>query len=210
MDILYNFFTHMIDPKFLEENSRYLLLIILIISFLEVFIPPIPGDTALILGSSIGVIAGFHPIWIILSAFLGTYSASILLYHFGFGIEHKMLDSPRLSWLLDTKTFLKIQEWFQRFGFWTLFFSRLLPIARSGIALAAGMVNYDKQQTYFALALSTFFSTTIFVMIGRFIGRRWEDIYGALNLRLSITWLMIGLFAVILVIVGIRKYLMKK
>lgn len=176
------FITRLSEPDFLITYQEYLLVIILAVSFLEVVFPPIPGDTVLIIGSSISARAGIHPFLIIACAFIGTYSASLLLYKIGSGLEEKILESPRFSWWLDTKTFGKIKQWFERYGYWTLLLSRFLPIARSGVALSAGIVRYDRQRSVIALGLSVFLSSTGFVLIGRFIGLRWTEIYNLRNL----------------------------
>jgi membrane protein DedA with SNARE-associated domain len=48
MNNILNIVNNLTDPNILAEYSRYLLLIILVFSFLEVAIPPIPGDTMLV------------------------------------------------------------------------------------------------------------------------------------------------------------------
>jgi membrane protein DedA with SNARE-associated domain len=95
------------------------------------------------------------------------------------------LDSPRYAWLLDTATFIKIQHWFERYGYWTLMFSRLLPAARSGVALAAGIVNYPRAKTMMALAVSVGISVTLFVIIGQLLGERWAELYRIWHPRLT-------------------------
>ncbi len=177
MDTILRLITHLTNPEVLAEYDQYLLLIILIFSFLEVVIPPIPGDTVLVVGSSIGGIAGINPVWIVISSFAGTFTASLLLYSLGNKFEHKLLVSPKYSWLLDTKTFLEIEKWFKKYGYWTLILSRFLPIARSGVVLAVGIVNFERRRALIALSISILLSSTLFVLSGRFLGRRWKEAY---------------------------------
>lgn len=172
-----DFFEIVADPAVLVRYSRYILVIVLVFSFLEVVVPPIPGDTVLIIGSAVAGMADFNPVWVILCAFAGTFSASWLLYGLGVKLEHEILASPRFSWLLDSKTFHQIERWFERFGFWTLLASRFLPVARPGVALAAGIVNFKRRVALTALALSVLLSSTFFVLIGFFLGQRWEEAF---------------------------------
>lgn len=206
MVLIMDFFARLSDPDFLMTYRQYLLLIILAVSFLEVVFPPIPGDTVLVIGSSIGVSAGIHPLLIIGCAFIGTYSATLLLYKVGSSLEEKILESPRFSWWLDTGTFGKIKQWFDRYGYWTLLISRFLPIARSGVALSAGIVRYDRQRYVIALGISVFLSSTTFVLIGHYIGLRWTEITNLRNLSPT----FFRFLPVLLVLAGIAWLIYKR
>lgn len=208
MDTLLKLIANLTNPEIMAEYHRYLLLIILVFSFLEVVIPPIPGDTVLVVGSSIAGIAGINPVLIIISSFAGTFTASLFLYSLGNKFQHKLLVSPKYSWLLDTKTFLEIEKWFTKYGYWTLLCSRLLPIARSGVVLAAGIVNFNRRRALIALSISILLSSTIFVFSGRFLGRRWKEAYLEWGPKFQlILALSIGLFALLAIGIGIWKKL---
>lgn len=208
MNGILNIINNLTNPDILAEYSRYLLLIILVFSFLEVVVPPIPGDTMLVVGSSIAGIAGINPVWIIISAFAGTFTASLFLYSLGNKFELKLLVSPKYSWLLDTKTFLEIEKWFNKYGYWTLLGSRFLPIARSGVVLAAGIVNFDRRRALVALSISIFLSSTLFVFAGRFLGHHWQEAYQEWGPKFQlIIAVSIGLFALLAIGVGIWKKL---
>ncbi len=211
MDTIIKLLTHLTNPDVLAEYSQYLLLIILVFCFLEVVVPPIPGDTILVVGSSIAGIAGINPIWIIICAFAGTFTASLLLYNLGNKFEHKLLVSPKYSWLLDTKTFIEIEKWFKKYGYWTLLLSRFLPIARSGVVLAAGIVSFNKHRALIGLSLSILLSSTFFVLIGRFLGNRWKEAYLIWGPKLQLIFIAsLGLFALLAIGIGIWKHYKSK
>ena len=208
MDTILRLITHLTNPEVLAEYDQYLLLIIIAFSFLEVVIPPIPGDTMLVVGSSIGGIAGINPVWLISGSFAGTFSASLFLYNLGNKFEHKLLVSSKYSWLLDTKTFLEIERWFKKYGYWTLVLSRFLPIARSGVVLAAGIVNFNRRRALIALSISILFSSTLFVLSGRFLGSRWKEAYLEWGPKFQLILLLsLGLFALLAIGIVIWKKL---
>ena len=208
MDTILRLITHLTNPEVLAEYDQYLLLIIIAFSFLEVVIPPIPGDTMLVVGSSIGGIAGINPVWLISGSFAGTFSASLFLYNLGNKFEHKLLVSSKYSWLLDTKTFLEIERWFKKYGYWTLVLSRFLPIARSGVILAAGIVNFNRRRALIALSISILFSSTLFVLSGRFLGSRWKEAYLEWGPKFQLILLLsLGLFALLAIGIVIWKKL---
>lgn len=206
MDTLLKLTTYLTNPEIMAEYEQYLLLIILVFSFLEVVIPPIPGDTVLVVGSSIAGIAGINPVWIIISSFMGTFMASLFLYCLGSKFQRKLLVSPKYSWLLDTETFLIIEKWFKKNGYWTLLCSRLLPIARSGVVIAAGIVNFNKRRALIALSISILLSSTIFVFSGRFLGRRWKEAYLEWGPKFQIILILsVGSFALLAIGISIWK-----
>jgi membrane protein DedA with SNARE-associated domain len=163
-----------------EWLTRYgygIILLVMIFSFLEVVIPLIPGYTVLVLGSSVAAAAGIAPVWPIISSSVGTWFASLICYNLGNRLGERLLEMPRFARLLDSQTFFKIKRWFGRYGNWVLLVSRLLPIARSGIVLAAGILKYEKRRAMAALTVSIVFTATLYVIIGYWVGSRWRELY---------------------------------
>ena len=206
MDTLSTLISNLTNPNNLAEYHQYLLIIILVFSFLEVVIPPIPGDTVLVVGSSVAGIAGINPLWIIICSSAGTFCASLFLYRLGSKFQHKILVSTKYSWLLDTATFAEIEKWFNKYGYWTLLGSRFLPIARSGMVIAAGIVNFDKRRALAALSISIFLSTTLFVFSGRFLGVRWKEAYLNWGPKIQLSIIVsLGLFALLAIGLGVWR-----
>jgi membrane protein DedA with SNARE-associated domain len=211
MEKLIDILTHFSDPEFIAKYSEYLLIIVFMYSFIEVVFPPIPGDALLILSGSISGYAGLNPVWILAVAFAGTFSASYLLYNLGFRMERRILHSPRFSSLLDTKSFMKIEKVLYRSGFWLLLFSRFVPVIRSGIILAAGMVNLDKRKSLAALALSILGSTSLLLLGGRYLGKKLETIMRFWNSRFrAILWIAGITLLIYLIITKTIEFLRKK
>lgn len=191
MEQLLEMLSHWSDPEFLARYQNYLVLTVFLYSFFEVIFPPLPGDSLLILSGSISGLSGANPLVIIISASLGTFASSILLYLLGAKMERALLYSSRNSWLLDSKMFHKLEKWFQKFGFWTILLSRFIPIVRSGIILAAGMVNMKRSKSFLTVGVSIIISTTIFVMSGRFLGRNWRKLPEFWHYRIKAAFLVL-------------------
>ncbi len=183
--------SHWSDPEFLTRYRNYLVLTVFLYCFFEVIFPPLPGDSLLILSGSISGLSGVNPTAIIISASLGTFASSALLYLLGTKMEKALLNSSKYSQLLDSKMFHKMEKWFQRYGFWTILLSRFIPVVRSGIILAAGMVNMKKSKSLLAVGVSIIISTTIFVMSGRFLGRNWRRLPEFWHERIKIALLVL-------------------
>ncbi len=176
MEKLYHLLSYWMEPATLAHYSEYLLLFVFVYSFLEVVFPPVPGDALLVLSGSIAGIVNMNPIWVVGCAVLGSTLGSALLFDFGYRMEHRLLHSPRFSWLIDSKGFAKVENWFKRFGYLTLLVSRFIPVIRSGVILAAGMVNLDRKKSIIAVSISLTLWTSMLIFGGRTVGRNWGKI----------------------------------
>jgi membrane protein DedA with SNARE-associated domain len=170
--------------RYFEETSRLIpysygiVLLVLVFSFLEVVIPVIPGYTVLLAGSTVAAAAGVAPLWLIVGSSVGTWLASLLCYNLGDRLGESLLKKARFKRLLDPQAFVKIQNWFARYGYGVLLVSRLLPIARSGIVLSAGIVRFERRRTMAALTVSILVTATLYVTLGYWLGRRWRVLVG--------------------------------
>lgn len=196
MDQLIKVLAQFIEPEFVTNHLKLLLILVFLYSFLEVVFPPIPGDTLLIFSGSLAGIANISPVWLIVCASLGTFCASYLLYQLGFKMERGFLTSPKFSWLLDTKTFFKLERWFQKYGFATLLGSRFLPVARSGMILTAGIVNLERKKSLIAVSVSIVLSSTLFVLSGCFLGKRWKTVLDFWRTQSGMIVFVLSLFIV--------------
>lgn len=191
MEELIEVLSHWSDPEFLARYRNYLVLTVFLYSFLEVIFPPLPGDSLLILSGSISDLSGVNPLAVMISASVGTFASSVLLYSFGAKMGKKLLQSPKYSHLMSSKSFQKFETWFQRYGFCTILLSRFIPIVRSGIVLAAGMVNLNRGKTFLTVGISIILSTTFFVMSGRFLGRNWRRLPEMWHYRIKMLFLIL-------------------
>ncbi len=198
-----NIFTHLSEPGVLKEYSEYLVLIIMIASFLEVVFPPIPGDTVLVVCGSLAGAAEISPVLLIVMAAVGSFGASFLLYRIGVKLDEKMLDSSKFAWILDSKGFAKVKQWFGKYGFLTVLFSRLLPIFRSGIIFAAGISKMNQVKALSAVGISTIFSTSLFVMGGYLMGERWQKVLDLWNSQMRVV--LIAAVVVLILLLLINK-----
>lgn len=211
MDKILQTMHYFYNPEFIEEHIQFLILITMTVSFLEVVFPVIPGDTALIICGSLAGVAGYNPILVIGAAFLGSFTASVLLYFLGLKLGRRLLDSTKLNWFLDSRTFLKIEAWFNRYGFLTVFVSRLLPVCRSGIILAAGIVKMRQGQALIAVGFSTIISTTFFVLGGRLAGKRWYQLVELWNSHMRvIIILLVSILIAYILFAGVKKIWKKR
>lgn len=175
MEQLLDGLAHLTEPQYLEAHRQYLFLFVFLYSFIEVIFPPMPGDALLVFSAGLAGRAGMHPFWVVPFAVAGSFLASIILYNIGARMERKMLDSPRFSGVIDSKGFAKVEAWFKRFGFGTILLSRFVPVVRSGIILAAGVVGMERRRSLAAVAISIFCFSSLLVLGTGLLGRGWHS-----------------------------------
>ncbi|HEX3043312.1 MAG TPA: DedA family protein [Bacillota bacterium] len=171
-------------------------------SFLEIIILVIPGITTLFICGSLAGMAGLNPVLIILAASAGTASASAIVFRLGEFLGRSIIDSPRYSRWLDSQTFFKIEGWFARYGFWTLLFSRFLPVVRPAVVLTAGILKYPRRSITLALGVSILSASTFFVLLGYTIGERWRWFLKVWQSRQPMVYG--GVFLIILILIAYR------
>ena len=70
----------------------------------------------------------------------------------------------------------KADRWFARWGDWTVFLSRLLPIVRTLISLPAGVARMNFPRFTFFSFVGSFIWCGILALGGFFLGEHWEEL----------------------------------
>lgn len=145
--------------------------------FLENLFPPIPSEIILPLaGFTAGTPEGQFTwvealIWATAGSVLGAY----VLYGLGAWLGHdRTVKLLSMLPLVDREDIDKTIGWFNKYGYWTVFFGRMIPIFRSLISIPAGV----ERMTWWKFGLFTLAGSaiwnTIFVYGGFALGANWE------------------------------------
>ena len=150
-------------------------LAILVVTYVENLLPPIPGDLVVVFGGylvSQGALS--FPLIVLLST-IGGLVGFMTLYALGRCAGSAIHDPKRLRWL--PKAYLgKVEAWMQRWGYAVIAGNRFLSGARAVISLAVGVAAVPKGPTAGYAALSAFVWTALIAYMGYEVGERWEEI----------------------------------
>lgn len=146
---------------------------------------------------------GLGEAWLLLAAFcgaLGNLLGSLLAYYVGaWGGRPLVLRYGR--YLLISHHDLDLADrWFQRYGNWTVFFSRLLPVVRTFISVPAGVARMPIWQFSIYSFAGAFPWSLGLAWAGFLLGENWEDIRD---------WMRpadIPIVVVVLVLIGLYVY----
>ena len=68
----------------------------------------------------------------------------------------------------------KADAWFDKYGYWTVLFCRMIPLIRSLISIPAGMSNMKFGMFLLFTTIGTLIWNIILVCVGAAVGDSWE------------------------------------
>lgn len=174
---------------------------------LENLFPPLPSEVILPLaGFSAGAGAGFTLLGAILWCTAGSLVGAWVLYGLGaiLGRERtrKILNSLPLVNPQDT---VRTEAFFDKYGSWTVFLGRMIPIFRSLISLPAGVTRMNLAKFTALTAAGSAIWNTVLISAGYALGANWavvEEYVGVLT-KIVISILILALVA--WVVLRLRK-----
>lgn len=150
------------------------LLGVFVLMALESACIPIPSE-AIMLFAGFNVAEGDLTLFgIVAAGVLGNVAGSWLAWWVGKEGRIELLEKNRLIHV-NPKHLAVADRWFERWGAWAVFFSRMLPIVRTFISLPAGVARMPFWKfTWLTLAGCIPFVLAL-AIIGTEVGERWED-----------------------------------
>jgi membrane protein DedA with SNARE-associated domain len=135
---------------------------------------PIPSEATMLFAGfnvSEGELTMFE---IVAAGVLGNLVGSWLAYAAGYYGRLELLERHHV-FHVNPKHLARADDWFERYGDATVFFTRLLPIIRTFISLPAGVARMP----FWRFSILTFLGCVPWVLmlglIGEAVGDRWED-----------------------------------
>ncbi|MEK4496654.1 DedA family protein [Ureibacillus sp. FSL W8-0352] len=189
------------------EDFGYIGVFLLIM--LENLFPPIPSEVILTFGGFMTTFTDLTVTGVIIASTLGSVAGAIILY--GIGL---LLDVERLVKIVDKyghilrltrNDIYKADAWFDRYGFWTVFFCRFIPLIRSLISIPAGMSNMKFWLFILLTTLGTLIWNTVLVHVGATVGGNWEKIVEVMDVYSNIAYAVIAVVFIWFVVRFIRK-----
>jgi len=187
-------------------NPVYIYLILFGMAFLENLFPPLPGDTFTIIGGYLAAAGKLNWQTTLGAVSLGTILSVMLIYYWSYHHGRGYFIRKRLR-IFNAYDIRRVRRWFDRFGVWTLVFSRFVVGGRVAIALGAGMSQYRPlPMTVFSLISALLFhgflialSFLMYAYISRLVA--------GFDLYAKIILVIVGAVIIIWTIIVIRRYL---
>lgn len=187
--------------NFLEEiiNQFGYAAIVVLIAVENIF-PPIPSEVILTFGGFMTAATDMTVTGVIIASTAGSVGGAVVLYYLGsiLGAERmKRIVMKYGKWLrLTTDDVDKSYGWFNKYGSWTVFFCRFIPLIRSLISIPAGMSRMNMLKFLVLTTIGTFIWNTVLVNLGASVGENWEDIVAVMDVYSNIAYAVIAVLGI--------------
>jgi membrane protein DedA with SNARE-associated domain len=137
---------------------------------------PLPSEVIMPFSGYLVTLGRFKLFWTGLAGALGCNAGSAVAYWVG-AAGGRPLAERYGRWLLVSRHDLELADrWFARYGEWTVFFARLLPVIRTFIALPAGIARMNLLRFHLYTFLGSLPWCLALAYAGVKLGQRWGDL----------------------------------
>ncbi|WP_342389287.1 DedA family protein [Salinicoccus bachuensis] len=175
----------------------------------ENIFPPIPSEVVLTFGGFMTTQSNLSITGVVISATAGSVGGAVVLYFLGMQLGVERLEKIVGRWghilRLEKKDIHKAQGWFDKYGSWTVFFCRFIPLMRSLISIPAGMAKMNIILFLVLTTAGTLIWNVVLVYLGASVGNSWQTIVDYMNVYSAIVYSILIVLALIFVHLFIRK-----
>ena len=153
----------------------YVGVFVTIIFEIGLMIFPLPGDTLLF---ATGILAQSNTLSyfnLLLVCIVASTISGHIGYFIGTKIDRDILLNNRIYKIKDHHLH-KTEKFFEKYGIYAIIFSRFIPIVRSFISQILGMINYNKNQFFWANLLASIIWPLVIVTLGYALGSMFPDL----------------------------------
>lgn len=182
---------------------------ILLLITLENLFPPIPSEVILTFGGFMTTHTSLSVFGVVVASTIGSVAGAIVLYGIGLLLDIKRIEKIIEKWghilRLSKKDVYKANEWFTKYGMWTVFFCRFIPLIRSLISLPAGMAHMNFGKFLVLTTLGTLIWNVVLINLGAAVGGSWETIVGYMDIYSTLAYIVLAILLLVFVVLFIRK-----
>lgn len=187
---------------------------ILLLIALENIFPPIPSEVILTFGGFMTTGSDLSIFGVVVFSTIGSVIGAVILYGIGRLIDVDRMEKIIEKWghllRLTKEDIHKANDWFNKFGVWTVFFCRFVPLIRSLISIPAGMSHMNFGLFLILTTFGTLIWNVVLVNIGAAVGDSWESIVGYMDIYSNLVYAILALLFIIFIVLFIRKRVAKK
>jgi membrane protein DedA with SNARE-associated domain len=184
----------------------YVLLVIFIVALIENLFPPSPSDAIIVFSGTLIPLGNVHFLGLLIASTLGTTIGFLIMFIIGMNFDKKIVETGRLKFI-KIETVMKLEHWFQKWGYWMILINRFLSGTRAVISFFAGMSLLDIKKTTLISFAGAFIWNFILIYSGMVFSENWREIYDKLDVY---GYVILGLFIIIALFIFFRNKFKKK
>lgn len=184
----------------IEPGIAYLVLFAS--AFIENVMPPIPGDTVVVLGAYL-VSTGKLEFWpVYITTCTGGLLGFMVMFFIGAKFGRTFFYKKARAKVFNINKLETVEKWFAKWGYWVIFANRFLSGTRSVISVFAGLFHLKWHIVMILGLFSLLIWNGLLIFAGILIGDNWEQI---LNYVSNYNKVLIGL-----TVIAIAAYLIRR
>jgi membrane protein DedA with SNARE-associated domain len=196
-----------LENLFSQISPTLAYLILTISAYAENVIPPIPGDTVVVLGAYLVSIGQLNFWGVYISTIIGSVAGFVTMYYIGRKFGRSFIYKKPRSKIFKEEDIRKAEIWFGKWGYWVIVANRFLSGTRSVISLFAGLFHLNALLVIILSIVSAVIWNGLLLFAGMMVGENWEIITTIIsqynNVLIALTVFIIGYIIY-------RKYYKKK
>ena len=182
---------------------------IALLILVENVFPPIPSEVILTFGGFMTTKSELSIFGVVVASTIGSVGGAVILYWIGRILNVERLERIIEKWgkylRLTKEDVRKADAWFDKYGPWTVFFCRFIPLIRSLISIPAGMSGMNQWLFLVLTTLGTLIWNLVLVLVGAKVGNNWHQIVNYMDVYSNIMYVVIAVSAVISIIWFIKR-----
>lgn len=187
---------------------------ILFLIALENVFPPIPSEVILTFGGAMTAKTSMTVIGVVAVSTAGSIIGAIILYGLGMLLGKERIEKivNRYGHILrvTVEDVEKADNWFHKYGLWTIFFCRFIPLIRSLISIPAGMARINFVTFLLLTTIGTFIWNVALVTVGAVVGDSWESIVHYMDYYSNVMYVLLVVLFLVFAIWFFRKKFTKE
>lgn len=137
---------------------------------------PLPSEIIMPFSGYLVFTGRFNLLWVSVAGAFGCVVGSVAAYWAGIWGGRPFIEKYGKYVLLSHRDLDTAERWFKKYGNWTIFFSRLLPLIRTFISLPAGIARMNFSRFVVYTFLGSLPWCFVLAYIGKILGENWQTI----------------------------------
>lgn len=145
------------------------------IAYIENIFPPFPSDVVVVFAGSLVGVGTIDFATALLLSTVGSTLGFITMYKIGHWFGDRILEAGKIKFI-PRESVLKVESWFQKYGYWIIIANRFLSGTRAVVSFFAGMSELSLLKTTILSFLSAMLWNFLLLLAGQKLGQNWREI----------------------------------
>ncbi len=164
---------HTIMHLLLHTSPLLIYLVVAVLLALESTGIPIVNSTLLLLMGALAAAGHFNIVSLVIVSIAGSVGGACIAYTIGARTGRRIMLRLALFFHLDRRRISLFERWFQRYGIWMVFASRIIPYLRPFACFPAGFSRTNFARFVVGVMVGSAIWCTGMLAIGWSLGRHW-------------------------------------